>query len=813
MLLTAIFVVSLSTLAFEVLLTRVFAIGQWNHLSFMVISIALFGFGASGTFLSLLEYPADRRRWSLTSRVSISTLLCLYSVTAILSFLALNCIPLDYFRLPVEPLQSIYLLITYLCLSLPFFISGLMIAIGYTTAPQRAGLVYFATMAGSALGAVVPALLLPLLDEGKLIIIAAAVPLIPAMAAALGKNPEDRTSPANLSIWRPLMLACSLTTAGMVLYLLTTGGLQLIRVTPSPYKALGQILQFPKTRIVESYSSIKGRFDQVESPYIRFAPGLSLKYTQMIAPQHVIYKDGDNPLVLYDLTNKGDSSFATYMLSFAAYALIPQPEDVLLIQQGGGSAVPCALASGADRIAIIEPNKSIAGALRRKYPALQLIDREPRVFLAQSTERYDIIQIENWGTTIPGAAALGQEHTFTLEAFREYWDHLKPAGIFSISRKLLLPPSDSLRIWSTAYKALQSSGVSNPENHLALIRNFDTFTFLVSKSGIDVPGLKEFARDKNFDLVYLKSMDPNMANTYHVFQEPFHHSEINRLAEAWISGQQNDYFKAYLLDVRPQSDRRPFPSRFLKWHRLRELYASLGSRFYALFMSGEIVVALVFVEALLLAVLLLIFPVVLAARKNVTPHFARVSYFFGIGTGFMFFELYFIKFFILIFGDPIISFTLVVSAILIFSSLGGLYVQSETTRNTRAVLCTLIGVLILVTVGQDLLINYLLKLSTVRRYFVVLLLLLPVGFLMGLPFPLGMRYLLKNPIQRAYAWSVNGCAAVLSAIAAAQLAMSFGIPSVAVLAVVSYLVAWGAAKKMADGGRYKIIIEKSKSNK
>ena len=84
---------------------------------------------------------------------------------------------------------------------------------------------------------------------------------------------------------------------------------------------------------------------------------------------------------------------------------------------------------------------------------------------------------------------------------------------------------------------------------------------------------------------------------------------------------------------------------------------------------------------------------------------------------------------------------------------------------------------------------------------------------MGLPFPLGMRYLLKNPIQRAYAWSVNGCAAVLSAIAAAQLAMSFGIPSVAVLAVVSYLVAWGAAKKMADGGRHKIIIEKSKSNK
>jgi hypothetical protein len=139
MLLTAIFLVSLSTLAFEVMLTRVFSIGQWNHLSFMVISIALFGFGASGTFLSIVDIRKNRRQSYPISRDSLAALLCLYTATAIISFLSLNNMALDYFRLPVEPVQSLYLLAAYLLLALPFFFSGIIIAIGYTRLPQKAG--------------------------------------------------------------------------------------------------------------------------------------------------------------------------------------------------------------------------------------------------------------------------------------------------------------------------------------------------------------------------------------------------------------------------------------------------------------------------------------------------------------------------------------------------------------------------------------------------------------------------------------------------------------------------------------------------
>ena len=794
MLLTAIFFVSFAALAFEVLLTRVFAIGQWNHLSFMVISIALFGFGASGTLLSMVEMSARRQLRHPVPAASVSVLLLLFGAAEILSFLAVNHMPLDYFRLPVEPLQSLYLLAAYFLLALPFFFAGLIISIGYTTRPHKAGLIYFVSMAGSALGAAIPVLTLPFIEEGRLIILSAGAALIPAALSVLKSTiRKDRDLPPQ-SFRQNLVLIGSLAIIAFGVASLTKAVDPIIRIAPSPYKALGQILQFPETRIIESNTGIRGRIDRVQTPYIRFAPGLSLKYTHRLPDQHVIYRDGDNPLVLYDFKEKNAADFAAFMLSFAGYYQVEHPENVLLIQHGGGSALPCALAAGADRISIIEQNRSVAAMLGRHYRR-PVINRDPRPFLAQDPNRYDIIHLENWGASIPGAAALNQEHSFTIEAFGEYWEHLTPGGVIIVSRKLLLPPSDSLRLFGTAYEALQKHAVKRPRDHLALLRNFDTFTLLVSKPPLNVKAITEFARQKNFDPVFFSDIQPAMANRFHVFDEPYHFQEIGKLAASYESGRPGDYFRKYLLDVKPQSDSRPFPGRFLKWSRVKVLYKSLGSRFYALLMSGEIVVSMVFLEALFLAVCLLIFPLVLVTRRIQKPTLYQVTYFLGIGAGFMFVELYLIKSFILMVGDPVISFSLVVSAILIFSSLGGLWAHARSIRNIRLVLLTLIGVLIVTTVGLELLADYMLEAPRVMRYFMALFLMLPTGFMMGLPFPLGMRHMLENPVQRAYAWSVNGCASVLSAIVAAQAALSFGIPVVAALGVTMYMVAMGAVKK------------------
>ena len=798
MLLSAIFFVSLSTLAFEVLLTRVFSIGQWNHLSFMVISIALFGFGASGTFLSIVDIRKNRRQTYPLSRVSLAVLLCLYTAAAIISFLSLNNMPLDYFRLPVEPVQSLYLLAAYLLLALPFFFAGIIIASGYTTAPQKTGLVYFASMAGSALGAVAPVPLLPLLGEEKLIIISALIPLIPAAFAILKPSSEKNSKIPHPWFLRAVVIAGSFGILCFSIFLLTPAGNSLIQVKPSAFKALSQVLQFPKTRIIETKTGIRGRTERVTTPYIRFAPGLSLKYTETLPDQHAVYADGDNPFVLYELKEKNDRRFAAAMLSYSGYFLAQQPENVLLIESGGGSAIACALASGAGHIAIIEQNPDLANILRRHY-RLPVVIENPRGFLAQNDDRYDIIQVESWGSSMPGAAALNQDHLFTLEAFGQYWDHLTATGVVIISRKLLLPPSDSLRLWSTAYEALKKNAVERPGKHLALLRNFDTFTLLVSKSQVNIQRVIEFCGQNNFDMVSIEGMQRDMANRFNVFDEPYHFQKISQLAAAYQSGRQDDFFRMYLLDIAPQSDRRPFPGKFLKWPKAISLYKSLGSRFYVLLMSGEIVISVIFVEAFIVAICLLIIPLVLITRRIQKPNVSQVVYFLGVGAGFMFVELYFIKSFILLVGDPVISFTMVISAILIFTSLGGLWVQNKSGPNISSAMAALIGMLILTVVSFELLAANILEVSAALRYFIAILFLLPIGFLMGLPFPLGMRHILNSPVQRAYAWSVNGCAAVLSSVIAAQVAVSFGIPFIAVGAVLTYSLAYVVIAKRAQG--------------
>ena len=796
MLLTSVFFVSLSTLAFEVLLTRVFSIGQWNHLSFMVISIALFGFGASGTFLSIVETRKKDWLMNLASRNSLTMLLDIYSSTTLLSFLTLNRLPLDYFRIPVEPGQILYLLAVYLLLALPFFFSGMIISIAYITVPQKTGLVYFASMAGSALGALAPIPLLPLLGEGKLIVIAAAGALTPVALHVMKPPYKWPAISKNQRLRRSIGMGCALAIILFAAVILTSADENVTQVKPSPYKALAQILQFPNTQLVSTTTGIRGRIDRVKSPYIRFAPGLSLKYMKELSGQQAVYRDGDNQYVLYDLRHQSNAvRFAKYLLSYIGYHLHPDPESVLLISSGGGSAIACA--AGARQIFILEPSPRMAGILHRQY-SYPVINQNPRSFLARSHNTYDIIHIENWGTSIPGAAALNQEHFFTIEAFIDYWKHLMPEGVLIISRKLLLPPSDSLRIWSEAYEALMRAGVEQPEDHLAMVRNFDTFTLIISKSIIDLKGVMEFAGRRNFDPVFLQGMDPGMANRFNVFDEPYHFEAINRLAKLYRAGRPDVFFDSYFLDTSPQSDRRPFPSKFLKWSQMNVLYNSLGKRFYTLFMSGEIVIAVVFAEALLVAILLLIIPLLLYTRGSQKPTLSQAAYFFMVGAGFMLVEIYYIKRFIILVGDPVISFTLVLAGILFYTSLAGLWVYKSSLPRLRVSLLVLIIVLVLESVVFELFIDQILRAPAGLEYVVVLFFLLPVGFLMGLPFPLGMRYLLNAPVQRAYAWSVNGCASVLSSIAAAQVAISWGIPQIAALAAGAYLVA------LVCGNRQKI---------
>jgi hypothetical protein len=787
MIANSVFLIGFSTLAFEVLLTRIFSISQFNHLSFMVISIALFGFAASGTFLSIVHTGQIGRPHYFSTRKSSAVLIMLYTATTIGSFMTLNNLPLDYFRLPVEPIQIMYLLAAFVLLALPFFFAGFIVALAYTQRPKETGWIYFATMCGSAIGAIFPALLLPFFNEGQLVVFSAIIPLIGILLIP-GNATKNKITSKSRKTNQILWISAGLVMFFGAIYTLSSYGDRLIRVKPSPYKALSQILQFPDTRIDRTFNNIRGRIDRVTSPYIRFAPGLSLRYMENITQHEAAFSDGDNQLVFYPPDAPNQYPFSTDTLSYSGYDLLPDAKSVLLILQGGGTAIPCVRASKIKDVTILVENPPLAAMVSQHY-GLAVISQPPRAFLAKSPKYFDIIHVENWGASIPGSTALDQNHLFTTEAFRQYLAHLTSDGLIIISRKLLLPPSDCLRLWAGAYEGLKMTGARNPGNHLAIIRNWDTFTLLVSKQPfLEGARLEKFARNRNFDLVFLPGITAEQANRFNKFEAPFHFVEINRLAAAYRQGEENAYFKSYFLDIKPQSDNRPFPGRYLKWLKIKSLYRTLGSRLYALLLSGEIVVSVVFFEALAVSVFLLFLPLFFVRRSAKKPSLAQGLYFFAVGSGFMFIELFFIKKYILLFGDPIISFTVVVAGILIFSSLGGAWAQKKEKSVLKRALPGLIVILVLTALALDDLMNYLLRFSTIWRYSGAVLILLPIGFLMGLPFTIGMRDLLDTSMQRAYAWSLNGCASILTSIVSAQLAIIFGISLLLGCAIAAYLI-------------------------
>jgi hypothetical protein len=780
--LTAVFLVSVSTLAFEVLLARVFSVSQWNHLSFLVISIALFGFAASGTVFSIAAPAVARWRgvhWSL--------LVVLFSASMLAALTGLTRVPLDYHRLSLEPVQAAYLLAAYLLLALPFLFSGGLVAAAYMTQPQRTAAIYFTAMAGSALGVLLPVPLLSARSAPDLIVIAAMVPL--AAPGVILTDYWRKRPPHDRSAVLAGSAACLLVLVAAT-WLLTPGAQQFRDPKPSDFKFFSQIQSFPDTRVAATSTDIRGRVDRVESPHLRFAPGLSLRHTEPTPHATAVLTDGDRPVFLYDRGSAANVRFARATLSFAGYELHGSPGSVLILLAGGGLAVPCALASGAGRIRILHANPHIAGQIRTHY-GLPVTAGNPRSYLAQSVERFDIVHVENWGATMPGADALDQDHLLTIEAFSEYLRRLAPGGVLIVSRRLLLPPADSLRLWATAREALGREGAAHPERCIVILRGWDTYTLLVFREpSADLISLQEIARRGNFDVMAAHGVDEALSNRYNIFDAPYHFREHLRLESALHASASEDYFRDYVLDVAPQSDRQPFPGHFLKWSRLPDLYRILGSRLHAFGLSGEVMVAVALMEAALVSALLLLPPLRMISRKKEKTAFHETLFFLGIGAGFMLAELLFVYLGTFFLGDPVVSLTLVLAGTLVSSGLGGLWTGRRSPALLPASLAAAALALGLAATSLILFSSELLALSALARGSLLLLAVMLPGFLMGMPFPLGMRHLAQSPPAKSYAWAANGCASVLASILSAQIAISAGFAWVLAAAVLSYGIAF-----------------------
>jgi hypothetical protein len=222
-------------------------------------------------------------------------------------------------------------------------------------------------------------------------------------------------------------------------------------------------------------------------------------------------------------------------------------------------------------------------------------------------------------------------------------------------------------------------------------------------------------------------------------------------------------------------------------------------------LSGEIVVMVVFVEALAVSLLLLGLPVWVLSRSRETDAFRMpvVLYFFSLGSGFMFVEMYGIKTATIVFGDPVISFTLTVAALLVFSGFGGGLTQKLALRHLTGCVFCLIFILAAAYPLENHWMRVLLRQNELFRQLLFFLPIIPVGILMGIPFSMGMRHIATAPLQRAMAWSANGCASVISAVLAAQIAFSAGISFLMIIAAGAYVAGFLAYLFRIENGAHR----------
>jgi hypothetical protein len=350
-----------------------------------------------------------------------------------------------------------------------------------------------------------------------------------------------------------------------------------------------------------------------------------------------------------------------------------------------------------------------------------------------------------------------------------------------------------LRAGSTAVEALRRSGVSDPSGQLAVLRDWQVGLILV-KNGVLTPHelvtIRAFAKARGLDLVALPGLEEEDANQLNVLEEPFYFRAFRQLLH-----DPQALYASQSYDVRPTTDDRPFFFHFFKWEQTGTVLQQMGKTWQPWGGSGFFVLAALLAVAVAMSGTLIVLPLASArrgARRLEGPKVRVLVYFGLLGVGFLFVELPLIQRLILFLGQPIYAFTAVVVSVLFFSGLGSL---ASARLAPRRALPLLVVAILIYPLALPLLFRALLGASLAFRVLATMISLVPLGLLMGMPFPGGLAWLGKQaPGLVPWAWAINGCASVLASVLAAMVALSAGFTWVLAAAALAYTGAWFALR-------------------
>ena len=789
--LLAVALISAGTLTYEIVLVRVFAIEYFHHLAYMAIGVAMLGFGVSGTLLAL-RGKIDRSSaekgfvWSAV----------LAAVSLILSPTLVHQMTLDPTRLAWDASQWLQLALVYVVLSVPFAIGALGILLALLLDSEHPGATYGASFFGSGVGAVFVLALLWFILPTRLLAVPAAIAAVGAIAAVRSVN---RTAARRVAGW----LSVTAASAAFIF--------PLWHVDVSPYKALPQVEAYPNARRVAEGASPLGWTVAVEAAAFRYAPGLSLGFTGVFPQQTALFVDGQIAGAVLGLgaDSISDAVF-DWLPSSLPYSIRPLLQ-VLVIGAGGGTEVRNAVTHGARRTIAVELHPELVRLARgSSHPTLERTTEvewvvgDARGYVARTRDSFDLISLApagSFGTSAAGIFSLSEDFLHTVDAYAAYMQRLTGRGMLSITRWLTIPPRENVRVLLTIAEALRRVAPEHVLDGLVVMRSWGTATVIAKPSGFvagEVDSLSDWAHRRQFDIDWRPGLTEPVSKFNHL-EEP----TLFRAASAAVGSPDSvaRFVASYPFTVGPVNDARPYPHHFLRLETLGRFFAGDRGSWLPFAEWGPIALVVTLAQSIVLAFLLMIVPVMLLGnRKRESERAPPVAYFLAIGFAYMATEIAAIQQLSLLLGHPVYAVVVVLATFLICSGIGS--VLSDRLSPARGWYVNGALMLLLMAFGITLLaIVHLLQPAPLAvRAATAGILVCPLAFLMGIPFPLGIRLLANNAqIHVAWAWAANGFASVVAAPLAALIALERGSPELFVLAAVAYGVAGVLSK--ADGGK------------
>jgi len=817
-----VFFVAAGVLGYELSLMRVLLVASWHHFAFLVISIALLGFGASGTALCLL-------RNRLLPRADLA-LLVLSAATALSMPLCVGLaqhVPVEARILPAVMWRQIGSWVIYWALlGLPFFWGAAAIGLALMVGGDDVPRVYAANLLGSAAGLFVATVAMSSLPPSWLPMCMGGLAAIGAFMMSAG------TSPTRFKRRPGVWLIC---VAAVAAYCWLDP--PHIRVDPYKYGAYVERLdrQGTATRVAVCHG-VRATVEAYRGESFHDLPflgvGAAAASEEMVLPSmSVLVADGHLAGSVLDIAHADQADVMDSTLMALPYALhsdlaVARAEArgpagasvdgfrVLLLEETGGTNIWLAIRSRASHVTVVQPDANIKALLRgplRPFggavldlPEVSVVTAQPRHFVDHTRARFDLIQLVELESSAAGSGGVGglaEDHLITVEGIAACFRRLTDDGLLVVTRGIQTPPRDNLKLFATYETALSRHvGLSEPEQHMVVVRDFLAVCTMAKRSAWtpdEIERVRRLCNARSVTPIWFPGIRTDELNTPDTMDGPpggvgdWYHHAVARL----FSPAGSRFIRSWRFDIRPPVDDRPFFRDFCKLASLGELKRAFGDLWLTRTELAFLIVLAALVMVGVVAAVLTVVPLLFVREyRCVCGRIGVLVYFAAIGLGYILLEMTFLSRLTRWIGDPITTAAVTIGGFLLCSGIGSLAAQRLRTRLIvdKVVPRIALGIVATGLVGLLLvggLASPVGSLPYSARCVLAFGAVAPLGFLMGFPMPAALARLSGgSPSMIPWAWGVNGFASVIAAPAAVAIGMTFGYACAGTIGISLYLL-------------------------